>query len=160
MTKTIKTKNDIRKLISEVFPDDPNAEKEKLIHLLSPENRIDLLRDTISVQENTLDMALPLAESEAKKRSHSKETIGLKTRLVKQGIENTFRKYPKTKKTLGAVWLKFGHANNLEIFFDRETGEEYRLKKTETEVKFISDSKRKMTPFKKRSLQKIINEFK
>ena len=57
----MRTKQEIEKLINEVFPNDSASKKEKLSQLLSPENRLNILKDTISIQEDMLDITEPLA---------------------------------------------------------------------------------------------------
>jgi hypothetical protein len=56
----MKSKEEIKKMINEVFPDIPVSEKKYLIKQLSPETRIKILKDTISLQKRSIDLIEPL----------------------------------------------------------------------------------------------------
>ena len=56
----MKNKEEIKKMVNEVFPDIPVSEKKYLIKQLSPETRIKILKDTISLQKRSIDLIEPL----------------------------------------------------------------------------------------------------
>ena len=56
----MKRKEEIKKMVNEVFPDIPVSEKKYLIKQLSPETRIKILKDTISLQKRSIDLIEPL----------------------------------------------------------------------------------------------------
>jgi hypothetical protein len=56
----MKSKEEIKKMVNEVFPDIPVSEKKYLIKQLSPETRIKILKDTISLQKRSIDLIEPL----------------------------------------------------------------------------------------------------
>ncbi len=57
----MKTDQELKKLIDEVFPNKSGNEKNKLFDLLSIDSRVEQFKDIISIQENMLDITEPLA---------------------------------------------------------------------------------------------------
>ena len=62
----MKSKEEIKKMINEVFHDIPVSEKKYLIKQLSPETRIKILKDTISLQKRSIDLIEPLVMANIK----------------------------------------------------------------------------------------------
>jgi hypothetical protein len=155
----MKTDKELKKLINEVFQDDFDDEKRKLVQLLSSENRLSILKDTISVQENMLDIMEPLAKSEAGKIKKSRSSRESKRRIVKEALKMIFIQYPKMKKTVGGVWIKLAYLKDKKIY-DPITGKNSKIYTEGDNLFIITEGQKKPLKYTKRSLQPFITALK
>ncbi len=155
----MKTKDEIKKLVSEVFQNYSISQKKKIIELLSPENRLSVLKDTISTQNNMLDLMEPLAVAEAKKIKKSLYSRQLKQRITMEAIKTVFAEYPNMKKTLGGVWIKLNRLKD-KIIYDPVTDQKCNIY-IRGDILFIHiDGLKNPLKYTKRSLQRFINDLK
>ena len=102
-----------------------------------------------------------LAQSEAEKKENKQITTDIKSRVIRAAIGNIFKKYPEMKKTLGTVWNKLDIVNK-DKTFEKDV---YRVKRGKDEkgkriVIITKNNEPFCEPYKRRSLQKFINELK
>lgn len=155
----MKTDEELKKMIDEVFKNDSVAEKKNLMELLSSKNRLDLLKDTISIQNNMLNLMEPLAISEAEKKKRSASSRETKQRIAAEALKMIFSRYPNMKKTLGNVWIKLALLKDKKIY-DPVTGKNSKISIQGDCLIIITEGQKKSLKYKKRSLQPFINAFK
>jgi hypothetical protein len=115
----MRTKEEIEKLINEVFPNDSASKKEKLSQLLSPENRLNILKDTISIQENMLDITEPLARH-GKKFKGGERGQGKKAQEWKNRLSDIARGLESNKLNLDNILKRIENAiNDNSIFWEQ-----------------------------------------
>jgi hypothetical protein len=155
----MKTDIEIKKLVDEVFKNYSATEKKKLIKILSIENRVNTLKDNISIQEDIFDVIEPLAKCESQKKINSLESRKFKQRIIKEALQMIFNEKPKTKKTLGAVWKEFYLLKDRDVC-DPLTGIKIKIYKKGDTLFVKTDNQMKPFEYKKRSLQRYINDLK
>ena len=155
----MKSDKELKKQIDEVCQNDSVVEKKKLFELLRSKNRLNLLKDTISIQNEMLDLMEPLAISEARKKRKSLESRTLKKRIVTEALKMVFAQYPKAQKTLGSVWIKLDRLKDRKIH-DLITKTDYKLCIQGDELHIHGDDPKMRLKYKKRSLQPFIDAMK
>jgi len=134
------------------------TEKKKLIKILSIENRVNTLKDNISIQENMLDVMEPLAKSESEKKNKSMSSRKFKQRILEEALKMIFEEKPGTKKTLGAVWDKFCILKNKEVC-DPLTGVKVKIYKKDDTLFIETANQKKPFKYKRESLQRYIRRY-